>query len=1367
MTTTLSDARAATTTEAADRFRLNRAGILNVWQYDDQEFLLADGRMLLRGANGAGKSKTMEMLLPFAIDGDKARITASARHHTSLLWLMTDGYDGQARVGYVWVEFLRPGADGRPEAFTCGVGIRASASARTATAWYFATRRRVGHDLHLEDDGGPLSRPRLEDALGDDGQVFQQAAAYKEHVGRALFGLDPTQYDEVLRLLYWLRQPQIGEDIEPARLAGQLALALPQLDEHAVRAAGETFDELTAFGEQIERRSAAAEALTALASAYAGYARATAATRGRAVLEVDREERRLRTAVRRRERDVHDLRTRRDDTDTRLMGARQEGEADRGRINELEAGPEARDQRRLGELAELAAQHDRAATHAEERVARSRAGHVRRGAEHQIVTEDVLDRIRSHGQTLRALDQRQRESGLGAPVDTPAALEIDRLDDPDRSDTVAVLLGRSADALAEAGSAVLRRQATMSVVVEALDLLELVLARQADAERRAEETDGRWERARDHREAAQSRADELASELGSALHDWSGMEAAPEVALPVELTPETVVALPELARLAAAPELEVLRDFRQAAATTRDNAEAGLDALARDRDTIEAERDPAPPPPGLPRTPRPDGRALWQLVDFTDDLPQEARAGLEAALQASGLLDAWVRSDGRLLDAHTLDVILAAQQRPPGSSTAADVLRADVPEGAGLAVADVERILSSIRLGSPDHDLDDDAHGAGVDTDGRWRLGPLHGRAAKECAQYVGVTARAQERHRRLAEIDAAADRARAVRSEAIATVAGRDADIAAVEEWVRAVPSAAALLGAWTRADERREAEDREERANAAAQAEAHRVRGEVVRARNDAEQLSVRHDVPLDRGQLAALAERLHTLDRDLGRAADGVRPLRRDLARWAADHRALVAEAQALVEEAGEAESARANAAVTRSRWQELRSAVGSSVRQLEERLAQLRVSVAGHLETATEAETTLRALSEKLGEAKQAASQAHQALTAHGAQRTQVVADLVALTTVPGLLDAAAAAAGIDPAPLAMLTGVADLPADEQLPPGVLTLAEQLAGLAPPDEAADPSTVWRGYNDASSGPGADHEPAVATYADLLAVTGRDEAGEQPIASLASRVSAAVAKDRELLTERERERFEQHVLGELGEAIRRCRVEADELVTAMNQLLAGVSTSQGIRVRLDWRLRDDVPPEAREAVALLSQPLGALVPEERAGLRDALHRLIEASRAERPELSYGEHLAVALDYRSWFAFKIRYTRPESAGSWSELHRRSPLSQGEQKVLCYLPLFAAAAAHFSSLAGAAAYAPRLVLLDDAFPKIDTRTHPLLFGLLVDLDLDFVITSERLWGDHDTVPSLAIYEALRDPAQRGIAQFEYRWDGRQLRSLG
>jgi ABC-type Na+ transport system ATPase subunit NatA len=67
------------------RYRLARAGVLNVWQYDEQVFELADGRMLLRGANGAGKSKTLEMLLPFVLDGDKRRLSAAGgQYHTSL-----------------------------------------------------------------------------------------------------------------------------------------------------------------------------------------------------------------------------------------------------------------------------------------------------------------------------------------------------------------------------------------------------------------------------------------------------------------------------------------------------------------------------------------------------------------------------------------------------------------------------------------------------------------------------------------------------------------------------------------------------------------------------------------------------------------------------------------------------------------------------------------------------------------------------------------------------------------------------------------------------------------------------------------------------------------------------------------------------------------------------------------------------------------------------------------------------------------------------------------------------------------------------------------------------------------------------------
>jgi uncharacterized protein YPO0396 len=275
-----------------------------------------------------------------------------------------------------------------------------------------------------------------------------------------------------------------------------------------------------------------------------------------------------------------------------------------------------------------------------------------------------------------------------------------------------------------------------------------------------------------------------------------------------------------------------------------------------------------------------------------------------------------------------------------------------------------------------------------------------------------------------------------------------------------------------------------------------------------------------------------------------------------------------------------------------------------------------------------------------------------------------------------------------------------------------------------------------------------------------------GELPLVDLEAQLAATVRANKELLSQRERQIFEEQVLGYLGDSLRSVRLKAQELVTAMNAQLEGVTTSQGIRVRLRWRQRDDIAADAKRAVELLGSPIGALLPSERGELRESLHRLIESSRGEAPEESYAEHLARALDYRRWFAFSVQYHRPET-GEWRDLQRKSALSQGEQKVLCYLPLFAAAAAHFTSLAGAAPHAPRFVLLDDAFPKIDARTHPLLFGLLVDLDLDFVVTSERLWGTHATVPELAIYEALRSPGERGIAQFEHRWDGHQLSSVG
>ena len=74
----------------AERWKLSRAGIINVYQYGDEVLTFAGGRLLLRGVNGSGKSTAMNMLLPFLLEADVRRIDA-AGEQTGVLrsWMLT------------------------------------------------------------------------------------------------------------------------------------------------------------------------------------------------------------------------------------------------------------------------------------------------------------------------------------------------------------------------------------------------------------------------------------------------------------------------------------------------------------------------------------------------------------------------------------------------------------------------------------------------------------------------------------------------------------------------------------------------------------------------------------------------------------------------------------------------------------------------------------------------------------------------------------------------------------------------------------------------------------------------------------------------------------------------------------------------------------------------------------------------------------------------------------------------------------------------------------------------------------------------------------------------------------------------------
>ncbi len=1342
------------------RFRLSRAGVLNVWQYDEQIFEFAGGRLLLRGSNGAGKSKTLEMLLPFVLDGDKARMTASGRHHTSLLWLMLDGYSGQNRAGYLWVEFERIDDTARVETVTCGVGIRASQSARAASAWFFTYPGRIGDDLVLEDDAGPLAKERLRAVVEPAGHVFESARAYKQHVGRLLFGLEPAQYDELLRLLYWLRQPQVGEDIEPARLAEQLMQALPQLDDDAVRAAGDTFDELAAFGEQLDRQQRSAEAVAAFADVYADYARHVVRARGGELAEHHTERTRRARELERCSARVTALATETESAEAERSALAGERAALGARLTELRADPLLRTQRELVSRRALAGERARAAGDAALVAHRAMARAEQSGSRVRSDAGGLCTDLTGYGAAANTRAAHLERVGARVPLPVPSALHAPRLTRPGDATGVIDALAEHVAAVRAALPVLGELRAAVQVVEGAREQFDSEAGKRKLAEEHAAAAEQRAEEERGHLADARVGAERAEAAYSAAFEAWQADPHAVAFDPPGELSATTVPTVAALARTAAAPVLSAWREEEKQAGARRVAATRKLDEARSRREEVAAERDPAPPEPHWNRDRREvaDGAALWQLVDFHGTVDHSSRAGLEAALEAAGLLDAWIRVDGAVLTADRRDVVLPSGPAVPSGPTLAEVLVADPPAQSRVVAEVIRGVLHRVSLGSA---VDSEA---AVGADGSWRLGPLTGRSAKPDAQYIGATARSAERRRRLAELEELIAAATAERDEAAAVEqAARDA-AGAIEMWLAAVPTSGELMEAWTRLDERVRSTERADRVATEAEAVAARCREAEAAARRALDGLATAHGLPTEAGPLAARRESLRDLDAALGAHADRAPPLGDRLRRWADDAAACEQDLAEAEQAAGAAADSQDRAAAAQAATDELEQTIGAPLREIQNRIVAAEQHDTQLKEREGVVSRRIAGLLSEGGAAGQAATDAAARLAEHEPVLARAVSALGELVTTPGLL-----ASGMRPDGM-VEPGVFDLAAGftagHPVPAVVLALARRLADLPAPARGGTETAVYSAWRDAASGPAGDVDPRVFEKGGALAVVGRDDTGEHPIGELASRLAAAVARDAELLTDRERRLFEEHILGDLGESLRARRLESEELVTEMNSLLRGVTTSQGIQVRLLWTLRDDVDGDARRAVGLLGRPVGALLPDERRDLRDALHRLIEASRAAAPEDSYSEHLARALDYRRWFAFRIRYTRPESPDKWHDLHRRSPLSQGEQKVVCYLPLFAAAAAHFSSLAGAAPHSPRFVLLDDAFPKIDVRTHPLLFGLLVQLDLDFVITSERLWGDHATVPSLAIYEALRDPNERGIAQYRHTWDGHRLQAV-
>jgi len=1354
------------------RWQPLRLGLVEMFHYDSEEFWFRDGHLLLRGNNGTGKSKVLSLTLPFLFDAQlkSSRIEPDGDNSKKMSWnLLMNSYD--RRTGYAWIEFGRRGDDGTLHYLTLGAGLSAVAARPQVDSWFFILEDadnapRINQDFRLmSEQRVVLTRERLREALDGRGQIFDTAAGYRRAVDERLFHLGVRRYDALMNTLIQLRQPQLSKKPDEAALSNALTEALPPLAPELLGDVAEALGQLEEDRRQLEDYQALAKAVDRFDQRYRIYA-GTQSRRQARIL------RQAQTEFDNASRSRGEAQARLETAEADEAGAKIAHDAaevalkrERARLETLQSGAGMQDANRLE-----SAENDAAARQRAFGIAADAVAGARRRLDRSIEEKEAA--ARRVAATERQIAELRRTCIPDAEAAGVASLHLEHpfaaLD--------AATLGEWTPAAFESA-----RSGLGAVVSERRD--QIATLRRRDAEVAVAETlhaqhQTRHDEARETAEAAADRREQADADVereGQTLvqcwqncfADLKQLRIGPDDGFAaLAALAEWVVALdgdnPARQRLQVAQQQasERLAAMRVALAGQQQALQAERTALDDERLRLEGGLDTMPPQPHTRaenvRNGR-DGAPLWQLVDFRAALTMRQRAGLEAALEAAGLLDSWISPDGRvqsrdggapLFDAHML-------ARPSQSSSLADWLQADVPPDSMVPATVVGQLLSGIACADEDP-VDSETW---IAADGRFRLGALAGAWSKPEAVYIGYAARAAARARRLAEIAARlaqlADALAAVQEGA--DQLGKDQNQAA-EEW-RLAPSDESLRKSHlAAAAAAREADIARQRwVEAAVRRDASEQALQAARQRRTADATDLR--LPALPNELAGVEAALGSyqnaqveLTQAIREARQAFPNLRKERLRESEARDDLTAQEERCAVARIEAEQAS-------GRFEVLRDTIGAEVEELRRQLVEARAGVeAGDTGLALARGTLI-----KSGQARAVAQEQASNASAHFERCNDARAEAISKFqqfTSTGLLGAA----------LPQLE-VPDMGAVWTIDPA-LTLArraeQELSSLDDKEEtwARVQKEISQELTELQTTLSALGHRAQSEHNDwgLIAHIIYQNRPERPD-RLAARLIEEIAQRSELLTAQERTVLENHLQAEIASEVQRLLQAAENRRDAINKELHSRPTSTGVRYRLLWQPlgEDEGAPIGLDAARkrLLNTSADLWSVEDRRVVGAMLQQRIAAER-ERTASGAGteagaamiDQLTRALDYRRWHRFRVERWQD---GHWRKLS--GPASSGERALGLTVPLFAAIASFYSQ--GSYKLAPRLMLLDEAFAGIDDAARAHCMGLIREFDLDFVITSEREWACYAELPGVAICQLQRREGIDAVFVSRWTWDGR------
>lgn len=1343
------------------RWQPLRLGLVELFHYDSEEFWFRDGHLMLRGNNGTGKSKVLSLTLPFLLDANlsASRVEPDGDRNKRMEWNLLMGERHKQRVGYTWLELGRRDENGQAHYLTLGCGLRAVAGKSGTDAWYFLTSLRVNRDLWLMNGQRvALLRDRLVEALGPHGDVFATAKDYKRAVDERLFKLGEERYAALVNTLIQLRQPQLSKNPDEQHLSNALTEALSPLDREALEVVAESMG-------QLEQQQQELAGLEELSRAIAGFVR-----RYRQYAAI---------ATRRSVRKLKQVQSQLEDTSSRLREAEQaltqaaaaqahwekesqrlEGEvkADEHRIEVLKSDPTMQDAQRM----DAVRQHERQCQEAQ-----GRAQHHLEAARTRLAQEErhLAQLTDQAGQTRDALQQSHqatvqhaREAGIPGLI----AQALESAGFPDGVQEGGTALLTTLQPLLQ--ESVIRRR-------EQIEVMRQRLTEVAQAQERCKlarsERDVRmetFEAARDRAHIAFAAVEEAGTMLASGARahlerlQVLKVPQAEELLAELGLWVETLAGPNPLRRA-----LELAWTVQERSLAARAAAlETRRKVLQEEHDTLEAERTQLlqgiTPDPPLAHTREPESRTqrpgapLWQLLDFKPRLAQEHRAGLEAALEAAGLLDAWVHPDGTL---SSIDQDVLLVPRAPRSESLGHWLTPALPAGTSITQDIVERLLACIACST--HEPADAE--CWISPEGGFRLGPARGHWHKDTAHYIGHAAREAARQARLAQVAGRLTQllAELAECEATATQLRQQRDLARQEQ--QEAPGEEPLRGAHATHSaaeaQRREAQQRLGDADAKLAGAESALAGERERLALDARSLQLPADSnALDRIDRAVQDYQLEGREL-LGRVREhqrALQALREQQSRAGQVRKETDTAAEELLVSQRALRAAQQTVEV-------LQDSVGKAVDELLRQIDEVRARRVQHEAQHKEARHQLVQAAGRASAAQTSRDELQVRQGERSAERRQVIESLQGFARRTGFFAVA----------------VPDLTLPDTATPWGIEAAVGLARRADAalEEIAAEDSDWSRIQDAINRElqqltlslSAQQHRANIDHTDhglVVAILYHDR--EERPDRLEKLLLDEIQARRFALTTHERAIIEQHLQSEIAVHLQNRIAETEQQVGRINAELEKRPTSTGVRYRLIWRA---LPEQSAGAVAglvearrrLLRTSADAWSAEDRRQVGEFLQQCIQAERARDDQSPLGETLSRALDYRRWHEFVVERQQDRQ---WKPLS--GPSSSGERALGLTVPLFAAASSHYW---GADPHAPRLVLLDEAFAGIDDHARASCMALIREFDLDFVMTSEREWGCYAELPGLSICQLNRQDGMDAVLVTRWTWDGRERRREG